>query len=79
MLHLLNVVGQLAEQECVDSLHLTYHLPYNVACNSECHFCQTVVNGAGRVDVTLCLAAALQGGYLMPHGTIGSSQEIVHK
>lgn len=49
MLHLLNVVGQLAEQKRVDSMHLTYHSPYNVTCNGECHVRQTVVNGAGRV------------------------------
>ena len=34
VLHLLDVVGQLVEQERVDSLHLTHHSPYDVACDS---------------------------------------------
>jgi len=67
MLHLLDVVGQLAEQERVKPLHLTYHSPYDVACNSERHFCQMVVNVAtGRVG----MGDALFGGRsAVPHTT----------
>ena len=50
MLNLLDVVGQLVEQERVDSLQLTYHSPYDVACNSERHFCHRK-GWSGRVGV----------------------------
>ena len=61
MLNLLDVVGQLAEQERVDSEHLTCHSPYDVACNSERHFCPTLVEGH-RVELALCLAASAGTG-----------------